>query len=301
MLIINKLLTLIPNQGNTQDFEETLIKTTTIYKIISKMLIKIIYRIILIVWITNKTHTNGFIVRTGVVEESNNDLIAPRAQKYSRFIGQQIKIEINQNAIQEEELSINHENTNLLYYDFNSSERKYRFGTNNVRLATKGEFRRTGMAGAQLMHKNVIEGAEREHIPEKRRPITSHFRVGDRLPSRASKTREKAKRIYIGDRKKQNNPQQGLIKKQVYTHESVSPKNRHIYEISETQKNERQNVHTALPTKNAMFEDLNSETTEPDSNRNFKFRDRINRKKDIIIEEEEDNEEDVEKYSQNIN
>jgi len=192
---------------------------------------------------------------------------------------------------------------NLLFYDFNSGARQFRFGmNNNVRLATKGEFRRTGMAGAQNIDKNMIEVAENEHKHEKRRPITSHFRGGDRLPSRASKTRDKAKRIYIGARKKTSKrQQQGLIKQEVYTHESVSPKHSHAYEINDNHRHVRPNVHTALPNKKqTMFEDLNSETTEPDSNKNFKFRERINRKKDIIIEEEEDNEEDLDKYSQNV-
>ena len=76
--------------------------------------------------------------------------------------------------------------------------------------------------------------------------------------------------------------------------------NAHAYEINDNHRHVRQNVHTALPNKkHAMFEDLNSETTEPESNKNFKFRERINRKKDIIIEEEEDNEEDCDKYANN--
>lgn len=191
---------------------------------------------------------------------------------------------------------------NLLFYDFNSGARHFRFGTNNVRLATKGEFRRTGMAGAQNVDKHMIDVVEVDHKLEKRRPITSHFRCGDRLPSRASKTRDKAKRIYIGARKKPaKRQQQGLPKPDLHTHESMSPKHGCAPEGNDNHRHVRQNVYTALPhKKQTMFEDLNSETTEPESSKNYKFRERIGRKKDIIIEEEEDNEEDLDKYSQHI-
>ena len=134
--------------------------------------------------------------KTGSIPESDENFNPSRAQKYNRFIGQQIKIEINQHSVKDEELSTNHADTkNLLFYDFNSGARQFRFGTNNVRLATEGEFRRTGMAGAQQIDKNMIEAFENEQSKEKRRPITSQFRGGDRLPSRASKTKEKAKKI----------------------------------------------------------------------------------------------------------
>ena len=133
----------------------------------------------------------------------NNDIAPPRAQKYNKFLGQQIRIEINQHQVDEEEMNTNPiESQNLLFYDFNSGARQFNFGlgTNN-RLSTRDDFRRTGMAGAKFIDKNKIEPSENEIAKAKRRPITSHFRGGDRLPSRASKTRERSRRIHIGTRK----------------------------------------------------------------------------------------------------
>ena len=250
----------------------------------------------------NKTYTNGFRAKTGVIEEKNDELTAPRAQKFNRFLGQQIKIEINQHAVKQEELSTNHaDTTNLLFYDFNSGARQFRFGTNkNVRLATKADFRRTGMAGAQLIDKNVIEIMENNPSHAKRRPITSHYRGGDRLPSRASKTRDRSKRIQIGSQKKTNKrQQQGLNNQDVYMHESVSPKYSKPYEVNDNHIQLRQNIHTALPNKkHAIFEDFNNENAEPTHNGNFKLRERMSRRKDIIIEEE--TEDEFDKYSQHV-
>ena len=298
-------LTLMPKVDNFQSLDENLrtnsesqAETTR-----TRLLPNINYETTLTIQAINKTYTNGFRAKTGVIEEKNDELVAPRAQKYNRFLGQQIKIEINQHVVNQEELSTNHADTmNLLFYDFNSGARQFRFGmNNNVRLATKGDFRRTGMAGAQLIDKNVIELMESNPNQAKRRPITSQYRGGDRLPSRASKTRERSKRIQIGSRKKSNKrQQQGLNNQDVYMHESVSPKNNHAYEINDNHRQLRQNIHTALPNKkHTIFEDFNNENAEPMVNGNLKFRERINRKKDIIIEEDEDNEEDVVKFSQN--
>lgn len=129
-----------------------------------------------------------------------------------------------------------------------------------------------------------------------RRPITSHMGGGDRLPSRASKTRDKTKRIHIGGRKINKNQQQGKLKKDMQKHESMSPKNRCVYEVNSNHY-QRQSLHTAIPNKKFMsLEDLNNENAEPDNNCNFKFRGQL-RKKDIIIEEDEEIE-DAEKYSQ---
>lgn len=51
----------------------------------------------------------------------------------------------------------------------------------------------------------------------------------------------------------------------------------------------RPNVHTAMPTKKKrIFEDVNDENEEPTPNRNFRFREKLNRKKDIIEEEDDD-------------
>lgn len=173
---------------------------------------------------------------------------------------------------------------------------------NNARLATKADFRRTGMAGAQLIDKNVIEIMDSNPSQAKRRPITSQYRGGDRLPSRASKTRERSKRIQIGSRKKTNKrQQQGLHNHDAHMHESASPKNSHVYEVNDNHRQLRQNIHTALPSKkHAIFEELNNENAEPMENGNLNYRERINRKKDIIIEEDEDNEEDMVKFSQNF-
>jgi len=243
----------------------------------------------------NKTYTNGFRAKTGVIESDNDELTVPRAQKFNRFLGQQIRIEINQHEVQKEELNTNHAETkNLLFYDFNAGARQFHFGLGtNARLATRGEFRRTGMAGAQHIDKNVIEVDDAAQSQAKRRPITSHFRGGDRLPSRASKTRERSKRIHIGARKKSKRQQQGKQEPP----ESMSPKPHQAYEASA--KHMRQNVHTAAPAKQlAMFADLETESREPESSNNFRYRERMQRKKDIIIEEE-DGEEDADKVSQN--
>ena len=63
-------------------------------------------------------------------------------------------------------LVTNHAGTmNLLFPDFNSGSRQFRFGmNNNVRLASKGDFSRTGMTGVQLIDKNVIDIMENYFI-----------------------------------------------------------------------------------------------------------------------------------------
>lgn len=44
-----------------------------------------------------------------------------------------------------------------------------------------------------------------------------------------------------------------------------------------------------MPTKKKrIFEDVNDENEEPTPNRNFRFREKLNRKKDIIEEEDDD-------------
>lgn len=66
---------------------------------------------------------------------------------------------------------------NLLFYDFNADSRKFTFGLgNNGRLATKGEFRRTGMAGAKFLKNEMIDSDELEANNVKKRPTTSQFR-----------------------------------------------------------------------------------------------------------------------------
>lgn len=75
---------------------------------------------------------------------------------------------------------------NLLFYDWNAGARQSQFGvSNNMRLSTRDDFRRTGMAEAKLLAQNKIDSAEIEMNNGRRRPITSDFRGGDRLPSRA--------------------------------------------------------------------------------------------------------------------
>jgi hypothetical protein len=145
-----------------------------------------------------KTCTNGFRAHTGVIAQKNDELVKPRAQHYSKFLGQQIKFEINQHKVAREELNTNPtESENLLFYDFNGGSRRWNIGTANVRA--RDEFAKTGMAGAQFVNHGETGGIEK--VIPKRRPITSHFRGGDRLPSRASKTRNRSRRIYIGNRK----------------------------------------------------------------------------------------------------
>lgn len=108
----------------------------------------------------------------------DGDIVSPRAQKWNKLLGDQIKIEINRHQVDLEELNANPiESKNLLFYDFNSSARKFNFGLgNNPRLATRAEFRSTGMAGAKLIDVNKIQPNELELKKAKRRPTTSHFR-----------------------------------------------------------------------------------------------------------------------------
>jgi hypothetical protein len=183
------------------------------------------------------------------------------------------------------------ESKNLLFYDFNSGARKFTFGTGNgVRLATRGEFRRTGMAGAKFIDHDIIETNDLDSKQPKRRPTTSHFRGGDRLPSRASKTREKVRKLHIGGaNKKPIKTKQQVIKKKIESSPSVI-----VDLVNNNHRNERLNIHTAMPAKNYMtFEDFNSTEEIPKAPK-IGFRERMNRKKDIIIEEQEDYEEDHE-------
>lgn len=214
-----------------------------------------------------KSNTAMLRAKTGSMPAEDEGIVPPRAQKFNRFLGQQIRIEINQHQVDQEELNTNHAETQtLLFYDFNAGARQFIFGTHNTRLATRGEFRRTGMAGAQFVDKNVIEIADEDQNQNKRRPITSHFRGGDRLPSRAAKTRERAKRIRINPRKNTKRQQQGVLKNDLKKHESMSPKNSKIYEMNNNHR-QRLDLRTAVPNKQlGMFEDLNTENTEPDSN-----------------------------------
>lgn len=194
-----------------------------------------------------KAPTSAFRAKTGSVQNDDEEFIAPRAQKFNKFLGEQIRIEINQHKVESEQLNPNvDESKSLLFYDFNAGARQFNFGMGgkNMRLATRGEFRRTGMQGAKLIDTNKIDTEEIEDNA-KRRPITSHFRTGDRLPSRASKTRERMRRVQIGGRKT-NKRQQGL-NKNTYNHDSVSPKN--VYNINNNHRQVRNNVQTAVPNK----------------------------------------------------
>ena len=81
-------------------------------------------------------------------------------------------------------------------------------------------------------------------------------------------------------------------------HESVSPKSTRTNVVNNNHRIMRQNVHTAVPKKKYM--NFNNENVEPrNTNINFKYREKIQRKKDIIIEEEEDN--DEKEYVESIN
>lgn len=179
----------------------------------------------------------------------DGEIVSPRAQKFSKFIGEQIRIEINKQKVEIEELNSNPiESKNLLFYDFNAGARQFSFGLgNNPRLATRAEFRLTGMAGAKLIDVNKIEPSDVELNKAKRRPTTSHFRGGDRLPSRASKTRERAKRIQLAARK--NQKQKTVTRKIIHMPDSMSPKNDNIYGIPSHNMPVRPNVYTAIPNK----------------------------------------------------
>lgn len=151
--------------------------------------------------IPNKTYNNGFRIK-------QNDK-KRHMSKYNKFIGQQIKIEINQQKVKHHQLNPDcAESGNLLFYDFNSGARQYGAGaenTNNNRLLTNHDFRRTGMAGAKFLNKNKLEEDEIVRVRKKKRPITSHFRGGDRLPSRQSKTRDRSRRLVIASKNRANN------------------------------------------------------------------------------------------------
>lgn len=129
----------------------------------------------------NKSQTAAFRAKPEPVPTTHTEdgaIVSPRANKYSKIIGEQIKIEINQQKVEIDELNSNPmESKNLLFYDFNSSARQYNFGLGvNPRLATRAEFRSTGMAGAKLIDINKIQPNELEFKKAKRRPTTSHFR-----------------------------------------------------------------------------------------------------------------------------
>lgn len=194
--------------------------------------------------------------------------------------------------VEDEDLKTNvADSKNLLYYDFNSGARKFTYGTgNNVRLATRGEFRRTGMAGAKFIDHDIIETNDLDANQPKRRPTTSQYRGGDRLPSRATKTREKVRKLQIGTIKKPIKTN----KLQVQKKSNASPKNIRVEAVNNNHRSERQNVQTAKPTKNYMMLENFDSNEETPKNSKLGFREKINRKKDVIIEEQEDNEEDHE-------
>jgi hypothetical protein len=104
---------------------------------------------------------------------------------------------------------------------------------NNMRLSTRDQFRRTGMGAAKLIDQNKIEQVDSPQTKAIRRPKTSHFRGGDRLPSRASKTRDKSKRIRIGLKKPIKVQQQGQILKPRFEKNRLSPKDRVTYGLEE--------------------------------------------------------------------
>lgn len=96
--------------------------------------------------------------------------------------------------------------------------------------------------------------------------------------------------------------QQGLTKKVHNAHDSVSPKNNRIYGVNDNHIQARHNVHTAVPKqKMRMFDDLNqnNENEDPTPSKNSRFREKLNKKKDIIMEVEDDNEEDYERLRHN--
>lgn len=128
-----------------------------------------------------KSQTAAFRVKPDPVPTTvteDGEIVSPRAQKYNKIIGDQIRIEINKQKVEIEELNWNPlESKNLLFYDFNSSARQFHFGIGvNPRLATRAEFRSTGMAGAKLIDVNKLQPDDLELKKAKRRPTTSHFR-----------------------------------------------------------------------------------------------------------------------------
>lgn len=115
----------------------------------------------------NKSQTAAFKVKPDPVTTTvteDGEIVSPRAQKFSKFVGDQIKIEINRHKVEIDELNSNPiESKNLLFYDFNSSARQFNFGIGkNPRLATRAEFRSTGMAGAKLIDVNKIQPTDIE-------------------------------------------------------------------------------------------------------------------------------------------
>jgi len=111
---------------------------------------------------------------------------------------------VNEHQVDIKDLNTNHnESQNLLFYDFNGGARQFHFGAKNNRLATRGDFRRTGMEGAKFIDHDIIETNDLTAKQSKKRPTTSGYRGGgDRLPSRATKTRKRARKMQMGMEKK---------------------------------------------------------------------------------------------------
>ena len=194
---------------------------------------------------------------------------------------------MNQHQIDHNELNTDHsESQNLLFYDFNSGARQFHFRVgNNARLATRGEFRRTDMEGAKYIDHDVLQSNDLDNGIAKKRPTTSQFRCGDRLPSRASKTRDRAKRFNMSSKKQP--------KKKTHVKKNRSPQNNRMGIVNNNHRKERQTLHTAIPSKkNIMFEDINEEMNEYGGYPNYYLRKGMD--KNIIIEEQENYEEDQE-------
>lgn len=188
-----------------------------------------------------------------------------------------------------QDLNPNHnESSNLLFYDFNAGARQFRFGGGkNSRLATRGEFQRTGMQGAKFIDHDIIEAEGLDGNGGRRRPTTSHNQGGDRLPSRAVKTRDRARRMNMAKKKKPLKKEKLAIKKK-----NISPQNSRGGMMKKNHRKDRQNLHTALPMQsNAIFEEFGE--NEYAQNPQYRFRERM-AGKNIIIEEQENFEEDQE-------
>ena len=114
----------------------------------------------------------------------------------------------------------------------------------NTRLATRGEFRRTGMEGAKFIDHDMVQTNDLDYQQAKKRPTTSQFRGGDRLPSRASKTRDRARRLHLNSK---SNKKEKLVYKK-----NRSPQNNRMGLANTNHRKQRQTLHTAVPWKKSV-------------------------------------------------
>jgi len=106
-----------------------------------------------------KNEKRDRIINTAFGSKKSRETPDYEDQLKANLPGQKIRIEVNKHNVDHQDLNPNHnESSNLLFYDFNAGARQFRFGGGkNSRLATRGEFQRTGMQGAKFIDHDIIE------------------------------------------------------------------------------------------------------------------------------------------------